>query len=371
MNHILFSNLRKNAYFEDRSVRELIKPGLILSFFLINGYILTARIMEGQWKMNPVNLVLSQIFLLLLCSSVWVLILIIFHEPKIPKTWQKAVVSFVGSGLTSILFYYTFNGLAEDYPLKPLSTYPLYWALFRLFNRGLAIWLFFYPLAYFYMKQKEWLDSNLQIEAVKSQQLTAQIKLLQQQMTPHFLFNSLNVLKSGNKDDWTKKYIVELSKIIRYQLYGNSHKQSLITLLQELQFVESYIYLLKERFEGKLEVTMRISEEVWKAKIPPYTLQTLVENAMKPYSMSSKQPLRIEIYDELDYIIVTSDYQYKEDSEKARQTIADTALENIQERYQLIHDRTLEITQQNDRFIAKAPLIFEPLIHESLIDNGS
>lgn len=366
MNHTLFSNLRKNAYFEDRSVRELIKPGLILSFLLINGYILTARIMEGQWKMNPVNLVLSQCFLLVMCCSVWLLILIIFHEPQIPKTWQKAIISFVGSGLTSILFYYTFNFLAEDYPLKPLSTYPLYWALFRLFNRGLAICLFFYPLAYFYVKQKEWLDSKLQIEAVKNEQLTAQIKLLQQQMTPHFLFNSLNVLKSGNKDDWTKKYIVELSKIIRYQLYGNSHKQSLISLLQELQFVESYVYLLKERFEGKLEVTIQISEEARKAKIPPYTLQTLVENAMKYYSMSSKQPLHIEICDESDYIVVTSDCPPQIDSDKTRQIIVDTALENIQERYYLLTDRTLVMAQQNDRSIAKAPLIFEPLVQESV-----
>lgn len=366
MNNTLLSYLKNNLLFKDKSVRELIKPGLIFSFLLINGYILTARIMEGQWESDPVNLVLSQFFLSVMCSSIWLAIIAILHEPKISKQWQKIVLSFISSGLISVLFYYSFHLIAEDYPLKPLTTYPFYWALFRLFNRGLAICLFFYPLAYFYVKQKELMDSRLQIEAVKNAQLTDQIKLLQQQMTPHFLFNSLNVLKSGNNDKWTKKYIVELSNIIRHQLYNTSHKQSLISVTQELQLVESYIYLLKERFDGALEISIQLTEQGKQSKFPPYTLQTLVENALNYNLMSREKPLYIEVFDEQDCLVVRNNYQPRQDINTMQQTALSVAFKNIQERYQLLTDRLMVITRHNNSFIVKAPLIAESLVPEDI-----
>lgn len=355
MRNVMFSSFRENKYMKDGSARELIKPGFIFCFILIYAYVLPWRLPE-DWRHDPVNLLVSQFFLFLMCCSGWLAILYVLHEPSIPQSWQKISASIVACILISIGFHYAFHSFGELYTAKPLEQYPLSWALLRLSIRGLMIVSLLFPFAFFYVKRREVMLSRVHIEKVKNEQLADQLLLLQQQMTPHFLYHSLHVLDSGNTDDWTKKYIGELNKVVSYQITEGA-EESLILLGDELQFVESYIYILLERFEGSLEVLFNVSRQAKQAKVPPYTLQTLVENAIKHNSMSTRKPLLIEIFDEPHSIVVRNNYQPKANFEDHAQSASGIGLKNIQERYQLLANQSIMVVQEEGKFIAKAPLL--------------
>ncbi len=357
MGNVLFSSFRENKYMKDGSVRELIKPGFIFCFILIYAYVLPLRL-PHEWQQDPINLLASQFFLLLMCCSGWVAILYILHEPSLPQSWQKISASIVACVLISIGFHYAFHSFGELYTAKPLEQYSLSWALLRLSIRGLMIVSLLFPFAFFYVKRREVMLSRVHIEKVKNEQLADQLLLLQQQMTPHFLYHSLHVLDSGNTDDWTKRYIAELNKVVSYQI-SEGVEESLILLEDELQFVESYIYILQERFEGSLQVSFNVSSQAKQAKVPPYTLQTLVENAIKHNSMSTSKPLSIEIFDEQQYIVVRNNHQPKVNFEDHAQTASGIGLKNIQERYQLLANQSIIVIQQENEFIAKAPLLID------------
>ncbi|OZI09712.1 hypothetical protein BWI93_02275 [Siphonobacter sp. BAB-5385] len=357
MESSFLSFFRDNKYIKDGSARELIKPGIIFCFLLIYVYALPLRF-PHDWQRDPVNLLVSQFFLFLMCCSSWLAILYILHEQSIPQVWQKILASALACLFISIGFHYAFHSLGEIYTARSLESYPLPWALFRLSLRGLMMVSFLLPFAYFYVKRRDVMLAKIQIEQAKNEKLTAQLIVLQQQMTPHFLYNSLQVLGSGNGDDWTKKYIAELNKVVSYQLQDHD-QNSLISVADELQFVESYVYILQERFEGALRIAFRVSEQARQAKIPPYALQTLVENAIKHNIMSSGKPLSVEIFDEQDYIVVRNNYQPKVDFENDFQTGSGIGLKNIQERYQLLADRSIVIAQQDNYFTAKAPLLVD------------
>ena len=103
------------------------------------------------------------------------------------------------------------------------------------------------------------------------EKLSAQLEELKQQMSPHFLFNSLNTLKTIVPDENSKTYIVKLANVYRYLLSFNS--KHLTTLKDELDFVESYLYIIKERFEDALEIIIDIDESLMENYIPPLSLE--------------------------------------------------------------------------------------------------
>src|SRR5690606_10793318 len=117
------------------------------------------------------------------------------------------------------------------------------------------------------------------LERSKMDNLAAQYELLRQQVNPHFLFNSLNTLKymveSGDKH--SVDFILKLSDFYRFSL--ESRKSDLIELSEELKILESYIFLLKARFEDGMEISIDLPGTRAGTQIPPFTLQLLVENA--------------------------------------------------------------------------------------------
>jgi LytS/YehU family sensor histidine kinase len=180
--------------------------------------------------------------------------------------------------------------------------------------------------------------------------------LLQQQMNPHFLFNSLNVLKSGTKDEWTKEYVLQLSRVYRYLLTLN--QESLVRVEDEIGFISSYIHVLRERFEEGLQVSMDIGEGIKGRYIPPMALQTLVENAIKHNSASLTYPLYIRIYGEGHQLIVENTLQRKDfEPETGGSGIG---LRNLAERYRLLADVFPAVIRNESFFIVKLPLLDDP-----------
>jgi two-component system, LytTR family, sensor kinase len=137
----------------------------------------------------------------------------------------------------------------------------------------------------------------LQNEMLKTENIRTQFEMLRQQISPHFLFNSLSSLRSmiRSADKNSETFVIKLSDIYR-QLLANKEIHT-ITLKKELEFIEDYLFLLFTRYENKLSIQIDISESHLGFKIPTFALQLLLENCVKHNVVSKENPLKIRIYD--------------------------------------------------------------------------
>lgn len=212
--------------------------------------------------------------------------------------------------------------------------------------------LFLHCINAIYQYNKELNNTQLEAERLKKQSTEAQLETLRNQVNPHFLFNSLNILTSIIEED-TKtavKYVSELSKVYRYLL--KNEQENLVQLEEELDFIESYVFLLKLRFHENLEIDI-ITDENTKQSIPPFTLQLLIENAIKHNEVSSYHKLKISIHQQNDHLIVENNTRARTDNSKR----SGIGLSNITNRYQLLTSSKPEISNETEKFIVRLPVI--------------
>ncbi|WP_299366406.1 sensor histidine kinase [Winogradskyella sp.] len=195
-------------------------------------------------------------------------------------------------------------------------------------------------------------DDLAEKELLKQQSLQNELTALKNQINPHFLFNALNSLNSlvrGNEEATT--FVNELSYMYRYIL--QSGQQDLVTLNEELKFLNSYIYLIKTRYRNRFVMDINIPKDALNRSIPSLALQLLVENAIKHNEISEENPLKVLIYIEDHMIVVKNKI-------KPRSTFVHSTgqgLENINKRYKLLKGNEIIITKQDEFFIVKLPLI--------------
>lgn len=225
--------------------------------------------------------------------------------------------------------------------------------------RGVFINLIFYMFLHLLYQSHHNQQVGVAFERSKSINLDAQYELLKQQINPHFLFNSLNTLKSmvETQDEHTVEFILKLSDFYRFTL--ESRKSDLIKIKEELEIVKAYMFLLKSRFEEGIDLTITVAEKDLDSYIPPFTLQLLLENCVKHNIVSLDKPLRIRIYSQGDFIIVENPIQLKTTAE----TSTGIGLENINQRYLHLLDKKIEITEVNATFAIKLPIIYEHSNH--------
>jgi two-component system LytT family sensor kinase len=176
---------------------------------------------------------------------------------------------------------------------------------------------------------------EIQAEQLMKENALAQFEALKNQVSPHFLFNSLSILSSLVHVDanLSEKFIDQLSKAYRYILEQKDNET--VSLKTELDFLNSYAFLLKIRFENKFDVKMSITDqEAEKYHIAPLTLQLLIENCVKHNRMSEKEPLVITILINDDYLVVINPVKPRSGLEKIAST--GIGLANIKTRYQLL-----------------------------------
>ena len=142
--------------------------------------------------------------------------------------------------------------------------------------------------------------------SLQSENLKAQLNQLRQQVNPHFLFNSLSTLRSmvRNNDPQSEEYILKLSDVYRQIL--QKRESAIVTLGEELEFLEAYIYLLKLRHENALSVEIKINDESLQYSLPAFALQLLVENCIKHNIVSEAHALKIQIFQPDASIIIVS-----------------------------------------------------------------
>tara|TARA_R110000850_G_scaffold277086_1_gene422280 strand:- start:5233 stop:6573 length:1341 start_codon:yes stop_codon:yes gene_type:complete len=213
----------------------------------------------------------------------------------------------------------------------------------------LVISLFFHAIHFY---------KALQEKKVKEQKIiagtaSAQFESLKNQIDPHFLFNSLNVLTSliEENPELAQKFTTSLSKIYRYVL--EQKDKELVSLEEELAFAKIYMQLLQVRFENSLHFEMPEALSNPDAKVVPLSLQLLLENTIKHNVVSEKKPLRIRIYEEGKNLVIENNLQKKE----VIQTRKGVGLENIVNRYAIITNRKVTITEDQQVFKVKIPVL--------------
>ncbi len=184
---------------------------------------------------------------------------------------------------------------------------------------------------------------------------TAKFESLKNQLDPHFLFNSLNVLTSliGENPNQAEKFTTKLSKVYRYVL--EQRNKDLVPISEELNFAKIYMQLLSMRFEDAIQFNIPDSVSDSELKMVPLSLQLLLENAVKHNVVSSTRPLTIAIYEENNHLIIENNVNPKEAIGKSTKV----GLQNIADRYGLITNKPVKIENNNTTFRVSLPLLYK------------
>jgi two-component system, LytTR family, sensor kinase len=198
-----------------------------------------------------------------------------------------------------------------------------------------------------------WKNSLLEVEKYKTRHTEAQLQNLKNQLNPHFLFNNLSVLTSliYQNQEKAADFVNELSRVYRYVL--DNKDTELISLKEELDFLDHYIYLLKIRFGKAVSFSVNIEEKYMRNYLPPMCLQMLVENTIQHNEASQANPLQVAVYTKDDAVVVENNIQPR--SDKAESTRS--GLANIQSRYTYYTDKKVGISGEGAVFKVTLPLM--------------
>ncbi|WP_164914167.1 sensor histidine kinase [Aquimarina sediminis] len=253
--------------------------------------------------------------------------------------------------VAALIYYlgiFEFNQLCEINVDTP-------WLLFRIdFIRAilLAFVVIIYNLFYYSLKQKKEMENRM--DKLKKEAMTSKYKSLKNQISPHFLFNSLNTLTSLMYEDrdLASDFVSRLATCYRYIL--DNREEDLVSLEKELSFLDSFIFMMNVRHEGALCITTHISIDPKEFVIPTLSLQMLVENAIKHNYYSKEKPLEISIIaTDTNSIIVQNNLHLRKQKEASTQL----GLQNIKNRYSFYTNKEVKIETENGYFKVALPLL--------------
>jgi len=210
------------------------------------------------------------------------------------------------------------------------------------------------------------IQANIESEKMVRERLKLQYEILKSQLSPHYLFNTLNTIASLIHRDasTTEGFIRKFAQTFTYIL--NSHQKELVTVNEELRFIKAYYFLLRIRFEKALVLDIDLDKMCADSYIPPMTLQLLVENAVKHNHFSEEKPLHISIKSTSEHRIeVVNNFERKPgfievDNQLLKKPEAHVShkigLENIKKRYSYFTNKNVEISK-GQAFSVILPLI--------------
>jgi ligand-binding sensor domain-containing protein len=203
------------------------------------------------------------------------------------------------------------------------------------------------------IKHRQILELETKAQILEKEKALVQYESLKQQLNPHFLFNSLTSLNSLIRYDQRKAsdFLEGLSRTYRYVLKSKDHET--VSLIEEIKFVQTFIKLQQTRFNQGLVVNIDIDKEFDQCKIPPVTLQNLIENAIKHNIIDDESPLMIDIYQEDGYIVTRNNLQRKNCVETSNRQ----GLSNLKTLYYYLSNKPVLITETETYFFVKVPLI--------------
>lgn len=294
----LFGVYTKSTHQSDLNLLQILSDWLLSFSFLLLAWYLNSVITNLLFSPDKKWNLISKILLIILSNSL-------------------LLISFI---LLSILISKVFH-LERDYNY------------FFLIVRGCVSIAILYIVQYTLNQNERNQSILLQNQILKTENIRAQFEVLKQQISPHFLFNSLSSLRSmiRSSDKNAENFVLKLSDI--YRLLLANKQRDAITLKEEIAFIENYSFLLFERHENMVHLEIDIPPDLLEYRIPTFALQLLLENCVKHNIVSKEKPLYIKIYDSgVQSISVENNLQKKilEGEESGN------GLQNLIKRYDLL-----------------------------------
>ncbi|MFO7370324.1 MAG: histidine kinase [Bacteroidales bacterium] len=350
------------ALFETQIKAEFLKLERWMKFIAIPLFTILTVVFLTPWPFNldEVHMLIHVLFSFLGVAGVWLLIRLIIYVFRKwlnnIRFWIRLTMQLILSSLGAILIswaLYTIgsvwlinyadfcNEIDMNEEVKNLYVTSVLFAF--LIN-------IIYESFYLYIKLSE---KAIETERYKKESIEAQYQNLTSRLNPHFLFNSLNTLTTIVEEDPPKAvgFIRELSTVYRYVL--NSQKVTWVQLDAEMKFTQSYVMLLKMRFEEDFQIRIDICEKYLQYHILSMTVQLLIENAVKHNEISNGHPLEVRIYCNDERLIVTNSKQKR----NIMPSTTKVGLHNISERYKFLVNKEVVIEDREDSFTVQVPLI--------------
>ncbi len=339
-------------------IKDFLKPFTILQYILANmGLSLLIQVMfiRGPIESFP-DFLFYLLWSFMICITQWTGALLINRLLDYKLKWIERPVLRSILGIFTLVSYSVIAFMIVKYLMFYLkyrtipsesweftSTSSLYTIIIS-FN----ISLIFTAIGFF----KAWKKAVAKAEELNVEMMAYRYEALRNQINPHFLFNSFNVLSDLVYADQSMavKFINQLSDLFRYVL--DSRDKELVSLKDELEFMNSYIYLLKTRFEDKLVLEIEI-EAASDELIVPMTLQLLVENAVKHNEVSEAFPLHIHIRRNETYLEVENTLRLKKVGEDSK----NTGLKNIIQQFSYFTERPIEVIDSDGKFLVRVPIL--------------
>ena len=249
-----------------------------------------------------------------------------------------------------ILIHITVNGFETSFYLEFLTEFNSYDNI--ILGRLNPIFLCL-QFSFAYRFTRDWILNNTLIDKLKAEKTEMELAFLKSQVNPHFLFNNLNTLDDliDRNPRQAKEYLHKLSNIYRYII--TTTEKDVVSLQEEWNFIDDYIYLLKERYGASYQfIKTTTTIDLHKYLIPPATLQSLIENAVKHNQGSIKNPLLITLEVYQNKISVSHKKNLKIDIPNS----LGTGLKNLKSRYQFLSNKEISIIN-SDVFSVTLPLI--------------
>jgi two-component system LytT family sensor kinase len=304
---------------------------------------------EDLWRNFYIQLLSHYMVIVFMCIADYLLLRFLNkHLPYSKNILYRIIADITGLIVICWIILLIFNYLIYDVLLISQEGLPSFLVKFAFaMTNNIPILLSFELIYYFQSEQKAIADS----EIAKRQVLLFQHETLRAQINPHFLFNSLNVLSSliyMNPEN-ANKFTKALSKTYRYVL--SLTRQPVVSVIEELDALNSYIFLMRMRFENSFTFTVNKTCNCESKEIIPLTLQLLIENAFKHNIATVESLLAINITIGSKYITVENNIQPSGDIDKGG-----IGLKYITKQYKL-YDKEVIVEHTERLFIVKIPYI--------------
>lgn len=275
--------------------------------------------------------------------------------PQKNSIWHRFILPLVLSFTISDLIIFVFYTPFKLYQIAQGANDSFHW----IYVLTISLQVLFLVLAANAINQVIFLMQRWQEEALRAEQLErektqAVLTSLKHQISPHFLFNNFNTLYSliEEKSEKAGDFLLKLSALYRTIL---QNQEEVIPIEDELRAFQDYLFLLKTRFHEDIQMEYQLGQlDKGKYYLPPLSLQTLLENAIKHSHFDEDHPLQLQLTQRGERITLTNSiYAVKTETLPSY----GIGLENIRSRYQLLSDREIEIEQTEERFTVSLPLL--------------
>ncbi len=326
------------------SIKQIVVFLLIVSILLVLFYYVF-QILTGKEQDLAYFFLVNLLPFLFIATVDFLIIRALSTHLKVRGIIIQITLSLLGTSLFAVLVIMFINFLFFGFSAFSFSPEILKSTIFTLlWNSAVVL------LIEIYLYNQRQIEAEKRIALIEKEKLQYQYATLKAQINPHFLFNSLNVLASlaYENAEKTNLFAKKMSSVYRYVLLTSD--RPMVTLREELEFLEAYLFLEKVRFEENLQVTI-LNQAESSRKVIPVSLQLLVENAVKHNIATLNQPLRLEISITKNEIVVSNNLQVRASVESEG-----FGLKNLKKQYAL-HNKTVDILKTATEFTVKLPFL--------------